>query len=99
MATTKKPTKKTIKPKTVTVRVCVGVSEKGGLFVPMHESPLSKQDIKYLEEEIKDNGAMPVWIEATLTVPEPPTVQGKETTAPKPKKRKTLRLMPCGGWD
>ena len=80
----KTTTKKTTKPKTVTVRVCVAVDEKGNWGVDYQDGPRTKMRDKqvcaYLEKDSREDGQEPVWIEAEITIPEPrpaPTVQAK----------------------
>ena len=99
---TKKPTKTTTKPKTVTVKIMVGIDTDGMVWIPGQQLPARKRDEEWALREILDDQKTPACVEVTLTVPKPivpETVKGQETAAPKPKKRKPVRPMPLGGWD
>ena len=80
----KTTTKKTTKPKTVTVRICVAVDEKGNWGVDFQDGPNSKARAKqvseYLERDCREEGQTPFWVEAEIPIPEPiepVTVKGK----------------------
>ena len=82
---TKKPTKKTTKPKTVTVRILAGVSPGGMVDVEeqydVHKA-LDRARVEGCEADLLADGLVPVWIEVTLDLVEifkpGPTVIGKQ---------------------
>ena len=66
----KTTTKKTTKPKTVTVKILVGVGEDGETWVPEQNPGKGRVDDLMLDD-IQDDHKTPVYVEVTLTKPSP----------------------------